>query len=95
MRVSDIFVSSCGALQVEVNFFSELLEFRGNAGVHVLVDFFFHGLFLQGRRTESSEMQRTPETDPALRTGGAAPAWTQLPQLNAAVSPSSPAAVAP
>jgi hypothetical protein len=40
-------------------------------------------------------MQRTPETDPALRTGGAAPAWTQLPQLNAAVSPSSPAVVAP
>ena len=41
------------------------------------------------------EMQRTPETDPSMRTGGAAPAWTQLPQLNAAVSPFSPAVVAP
>ena len=30
-------------------------------------------------------MERTPETDPALRTGGTEPAWTQLPQLNGAV----------
>ena len=30
-------------------------------------------------------MQRTPETDPAMRTGGSEPAWTQLPQLNSSV----------
>jgi hypothetical protein len=35
-------------------------------------------------------MERTPETDPALRTGGAAPAWTQLPQLNGAVRSHAP-----
>ena len=30
-------------------------------------------------------MERTPLTDPALRTGGSEPAWTQLPQLNSGV----------
>ena len=35
--------------------------------------------------SKASEMQRTPETDPAMRTGGSEPAWTQLPQLNSSV----------
>ena len=30
-------------------------------------------------------MERTPVTDPELRTGGSEPAWTQLPQLNSGV----------
>ena len=31
------------------------------------------------------KMERTPVTDPSLRTGGSEPAWTQLPQLNSGV----------